>query len=70
MIVNHDQNKLAILNIITYVGSIYNSFIISSFKKRKNNNMETTACQEHLFISILKSNFPVYEYIDHLRDHS
>lgn len=35
LIVNHDQNKLAILNIITYVGSIYNSFIISSFKKRK-----------------------------------
>ena len=35
MIVNHDQNKLTILNIITYAGSIYNSFIISSFKKRK-----------------------------------
>ena len=34
-IVNHDQYKLTILNIITYVGSVYNSFmlIISSFKK-------------------------------------
>ena len=28
-IVNHDKNKLTILNIITYVGIVYNSFILT-----------------------------------------